>query len=236
LKIRKEQTKDSLLKIKRRNQNKLKICYFGSYDLREPHNSTYIRGLRAINLSVAECQSSAIKNRDSEEQYKNIFQFGTILLHYLKNHFILLFKFLQIKDVDAIIVGYPGYFDLFLAKLLSIIIRKPLLFNVHISLYETLVFDRKYFSEPSLLSKFIMYFDRLLFKVSDVVLVDTISHGLYFSKLYKLPHNKFVGFILELMKYSHQLLTTRMVNLLFFFMGHLSHYKVSNILLKLLIY
>ena len=48
------------------------------------------------------------------------------------------------RDVRALIVGYPGQFDLLAAK----VHRRPVIFNAMLSLYDTFVDDRRRFRLP----------------------------------------------------------------------------------------
>src|SRR6185437_1218466 len=49
------------------------------------------------------------------------------------------------EDVDALVVGYPGQFDVWSAKRH----RKPVVFNAMVSLYDTFVEDRERFRGSS---------------------------------------------------------------------------------------
>ncbi len=47
----------------------------------------------------------------------------------------LLQKYRQVGEYDLMVVGYPGQFDVFLARLLSRLRRKPLAWDVFMSIY-----------------------------------------------------------------------------------------------------
>ncbi len=170
---------------------KLRVCYYGSYDWNEPHNSTHILGMQQAGIEVVECNLPAASKRDAAGNYKGLWHTFTFGLAFLKNGISLCAKLFHLPQLDAVIVGYPGFFDVPFAKLYTKRKRIPLIFNVHISLYETLVVDRGYVKAHSLQGKFLKWYDRFLFRLSEVVLTDTLSHAKYFAQLYNLPVEKF---------------------------------------------
>jgi len=170
---------------------KLRVCYYGSYDWNEPHNSTHILGLQHAGIEVIECHRPAAAQRDAAQHYRSLFRTLAFTWVFLKNSFALLARLWRLRDLDAIVVGYPGFFDVPLARLHARRQGIPLLFNVHISLYETLVIDRGYFKAGSLAAALLKWYDRFLFRCATVVLTDTTAHAVYFARLYGLPREKF---------------------------------------------
>lgn len=170
---------------------KLRVCYYGSYDWNEPHNSTHILGMRQAGIEVVECNLPAASKRDAANNYKGLWRTLTFGLAFLKNGISLCAKLFRLPELDAVIVGYPGFFDVPFAKLYTKRKRIPLIFNVHISLYETLVVDRGYVEAHSLQGKLLKWYDRFLFRLSDTVLTDTLAHAEYFAQRYNLPLEKF---------------------------------------------
>ena len=69
------------------------------------------------------------------------------------------------RDVGALIVGYPGQFDLLAAKAH----RRPVVFNAMLSLYDTFVDDRQRFTEGSLPARALRALDRFAFARLDAV-------------------------------------------------------------------
>ncbi len=169
----------------------LRVCYYGAYDLTEPHNTTFLAGLRKAGVEVVECNLPQKGKRDEAANYKGAGKMLAVAWGFLKNGFSLFFRLLHLKNLDAIVVGYPGYFDVPFARVAGLVKRIPVLFNVHISLYETIVVDRKFVAEKSVLARALKFYDRLLFKLSNAVIVDTNAHCEYFSELYNIPREKF---------------------------------------------
>ena len=82
-------------------------------------------------------------------------------------------------DVDALIVGYPGQFDLWSAKRHA----RPVVFNAMVSLYDTFVEDRERFSDGSLPAKALRRLDRAAFRAADLLVSDTRANADYMAEL-----------------------------------------------------
>ena len=80
----------------------------------------------------------------------------------------LCFRYLLAPPHDIVLVGYLGHFDVFPARLLSWLRRKPLVFDAFVSLYDTSVEDRKVFRRGSLSASLLRLIDRWSCKLSDL--------------------------------------------------------------------
>ncbi len=147
----------------------MRICYFGSYDKDYPRNKILIRGLKENNTKVIEC--------NCQDKY---------ITRTLK----LVSKSLK-QDYDILFVAYPGHLDMLAAKIVSIIKRKPIIFDAFISTYDTMINEWKYGTRHSLKGTYHHWLDKVSSQIADVVLLDTEQHIDYFSKEFKLKKNKF---------------------------------------------
>jgi glycosyltransferase involved in cell wall biosynthesis len=84
-------------------------------------------------------------------------------------------------DVDALIVGYPGHFDLPAARRAAR--GRPVIFNPLVSLADTLVADRGRFRPGSLAARALEAADRRAFRAADVVVADTAADAQFFAGL-----------------------------------------------------
>ena len=118
----------------------MKICYFGTYEKDYPRNRNIINGLAANNIEVVECHVdlyAKLENKINLSPAKKIFLMLRAALLYLK----LIIKRFSLGKIDYVIVGYPGQLDMFLARLLFL--RKKIIFNPMLSIYDTMIEDRK---------------------------------------------------------------------------------------------
>ena len=96
---------------------------------------------------------------------------------------------------DALIVGYPGHFDLPAAR--RIARGRPVIFNPLVSLHETLVEDRGRFAAGSVQARFLRRIDRIALRRADLVVADTEQNARHLAELGALPGERlavcFVG-------------------------------------------
>ncbi len=96
---------------------------------------------------------------------------------------------------DAVIVGYPGHFDVLAAK--RIARGRPVIFNPLVSLHETLVEDRGRFAPGSPAAGVLRHVDRLALRRADLVVADTAQNARQLAELGELAAERlavcFVG-------------------------------------------
>jgi glycosyltransferase involved in cell wall biosynthesis len=96
---------------------------------------------------------------------------------------------------DAVIVGYPGHFDVPAAR--RIARGRPVIFNPLVSLHETLVEDRGRFASGSTAANVLRQVDRLALRRADLVVADTAENASHLAELGELAAERlavcFVG-------------------------------------------
>jgi len=146
------------------------VLYFGSYDPDYSRNRIIKKGLAANGLKVRGSQAS-----------------GLIFVRYVK----LLMSFLRVrKQICAIIVGFPGHYDVPLAFLLGKLFGKKVYYDIFASTYETYVIDRKVVNKYSTRAIFFYFIDWIGLKLADNVIIDTKAHGVFYRQLYGLNLKK----------------------------------------------
>lgn len=144
------------------------ICYFGFYDADYSRNRILIKGLEQSGVKVIECHT----------RKAGVFKYWELVL-----------KFLKIKDkFDIMVVGYPGFQSVILAKLLT---RKPVIFDAFVSLYDSNVFDRKVYPPRSLKALRDWFLDYFSCRLADKVIIDTNEHITYFAREFGIDKKKF---------------------------------------------
>jgi glycosyltransferase involved in cell wall biosynthesis len=175
----------------------INICYFGSYRNYYPRNILLINALKKAGLDVYECHVELFPA--TYNKIKKIFSLSFILLNSPKiilAYVKLIYKYLKIKKHKIIVVGYFGYIDIWAAKLLSIIYKRALVFDAFISLYDTIVNDRKIVEKKSLMAKIIFYYEKLVYNLSNLILIDTKENADYIINTFNVSANKIVPVLL----------------------------------------
>ena len=170
-----------------------RVCFFGTYERDYPRNRTLAEGLKRAGWQVLECHVPLWeKERDKTGRYLGpislVLRAVELKLACLK----LLLKYVfTVGRYDVMLVGYIGHFDMPLAWLLTRFPRRPLVFSPLISLYDTLVNDRRSIADGTFMSRFLRWLDRQTCAKADLVLLDTEAHIDYFVEEFNLPRKRF---------------------------------------------
>jgi glycosyltransferase involved in cell wall biosynthesis len=146
----------------------LRICFLGHYDINYVRNRVIMKSMKLRGAVIEEVHSNK----------KGI------------NRWIELYKKSMGAVFDLIWVGFLGHTDVPLAKIISLIKKKPLIFDAFVSLYEASVLDRKLISAKSFAGFRTYMIDWLACHLADLVIVDTKAHVDYFIKEFKVNINK----------------------------------------------
>jgi glycosyltransferase involved in cell wall biosynthesis len=95
----------------------------------------------------------------------------------------LLWRFLRIARGDAVLILYPGWFDSIVLAPLARLRRMPVVFDIYISLFDTVVADRKIASERSVIGRVCKLVDRLSLRSAQCVIADTPEHAELYASL-----------------------------------------------------
>ena len=170
-----------------------RICFFGTYERDYPRNRTLVDGLRQAGWRVLECHVPLWeKERDKTGRYLAPFSLVLRAIELKLAYLRLLLKYVfTVGRYDVMLVGYIGHFDMPLAWLLTRFPRRPLVFSPLVSLYDTLVDDRRSIADGTPMSRLLRWLDRWACARADHVLMDTEAHIDYLVDTFKLPRDRF---------------------------------------------
>lgn len=147
------------------------ILAFGYHDQQAQRHWTLCRKWRETGKEVIECHTTArglfAKYRDLFRQFQN-----------------------KAKDADTVVATFPGHYLVPLAWVLTRYPRKTLVFDAFISLWDTLVDDRKKYPRWHPLAWCQFAVDCISCHLADEVLVDTEANRRYFIETFKLKPAK----------------------------------------------
>jgi glycosyltransferase involved in cell wall biosynthesis len=172
-------------------EDQLHVCYFGTYTPDYPRNRIVIDGLRANGVEVTECNvpfwgSTEERVAQASGGWLSVGFLSRLMCCYLR----LMRREMAISDYDVVLVGYPGQFDMYVARLLSWRRRKPLVFDVLMSLH--LILEERGIADTSpLLGKMVYWIERGACRLADRIVLDTESYRDYFCHKYHLSPDCF---------------------------------------------
>jgi glycosyltransferase involved in cell wall biosynthesis len=148
------------------------VSFFGAYDPAYPRNSVIKKGLRLNGVEVAECHV--------QPKYKFWLRYPFLIIrclgHLLKYDIFFVPEFCQ-KDVP-------------LAKILSVLSSKKVIFDPLAPRFETKITDWKRKPLGSWQARWNLKIDSWAFKLSDLILADTHAHKNYYCQNYSIPPEK----------------------------------------------
>jgi len=155
----------------------LRVLYFGTYERGYPRNAQVIAALRRAGVDVAERHQPVWTGRDQWRAGPRT------ALRLLAAEARLLRG--PRTDADVVVVGYPGQLDLTAAR--RVAGGRPVVFNPLVSLWETLVEDRRRFAPGSLPARALRALDRHALRAADLVVADTGANAQALAALGALP-------------------------------------------------
>jgi glycosyltransferase involved in cell wall biosynthesis len=144
----------------------VRVAYFGTWERGHPRNEQTISALRSAGVEVAAVHIDAWRSAHK-------FALGPAAVPRLLAAELKLTVTGLPEGTDALVVGYPGQFDLLAARRH----RKPVVFNPMVSLYDSLVDDRGRFRADTLPARVLRQLDVRSFRAADVLVADTQAHA-----------------------------------------------------------
>jgi glycosyltransferase involved in cell wall biosynthesis len=104
---------------------------------------------------------------------------------------VLFLRLVIARRPDVYIVSYPGWFDVPVVKLVAWLKRRPVVFDVFISLYDTAISDRQLAAIGSRVARIARWIDRVSMRMSDRIISDTRTHADFLAALSGIPSERF---------------------------------------------
>lgn len=171
----------------------LRIVAWGTYDLGKPRVRILLRGLRENGIAVHECHSNVWGGIEDKSQLAGILPKLSRLARWLLSYPKLISCYMKAPKHDIVLVPYMGQLDVLILWLFAKLRGARIVWDAFISLYNTVVEDRRLVSERHPLAWLIYVFEWLSTRFADCVLLDTAAHANYFARRYALPPHKLVS-------------------------------------------
>jgi glycosyltransferase involved in cell wall biosynthesis len=171
------------------------VLWFGTYSLGGgyPRNTVLMDALEKRGVEVEECHAPLFADARAKVAAA---RGGAGSLRLMARMAVAWFRlaigFFRAGERDAVVVGYTGHFDLYLARFLSVFRRRPLILDAFLSPWDTVVRDRALISERSLRARLLFLAERTALRLADRVLTDTGAHADYMAETFRVPREKFV--------------------------------------------
>jgi glycosyltransferase involved in cell wall biosynthesis len=146
----------------------LRICYIAGREATYSRTRIMLKAMDQAGFKVVSCLPSDKRFR-----------------HYPR----LIWKFIrESKKCDLILVGFYGQLLFPAVRLLT---KKPILLDLYVSTFDTMVHDRGTAKPKSLLAWLYRFVDRFSMRLSDRIILETRNHIRNYAGRFKIPEEKF---------------------------------------------
>ena len=169
----------------------MKICYFGTYRKAYSRNKIMMAALTKSGVEVIECHATLWKSiEDRVNLTKGGWKKPAFWWRVMRTYIQLIWRFFKMPEFDILMVGYPGQFDVYLAKLLSMLKRKPLVWDVFMSIY-LVAKERGLDLENRFTVNLIRQVEARALRLPDLLIQDTPEYVAWFHNEYGISADRF---------------------------------------------
>lgn len=173
------------------------IVAWGTYDFGKPRVRILLRGLRENGVPVYECHSDVWNGVEDKSQLTGVLPKLRRLGRWLSSYPKLLWCYQKSPKHDVVLVPYMGHLDVLILWPFAKLSGAKLVWDAFLSLYNTVVEDRRILGPRNPLAWLIYAIEWLATRAADRILLDTEAHAEYFARRFLIPSYKlasvFVG-------------------------------------------
>lgn len=170
----------------------IKVLLFGSS--KRDYAQVQVKGLIENGVEVDECSAPIKDFSDNIEQGKvaskklGVFKIARFVTTLLLNYIRLITRHRK-KKYDIMLLNTGGFYNFPLARLLSRIRKKPLVYSAWVSVFDVGL-ERKAFKENSFKGRLIFRMEKRYLKKADLVICETEMDRQWFCKTFNLNFEK----------------------------------------------
>ena len=166
----------------------MRVCWTGTFEPSFERNKRLREYLEAANIDYREVRVNLWpKDRVSAFTGARL----QVMLRMLVVYPVLLVRLLTAPSPDVYLVSYPGWFDVPVVKLVAFVKRRPIVFDIFISLFDTAVSDRGLAPTGSSIARLARKVDRVSMRLAQRVIADCPAHARFQADLAGLSLDRF---------------------------------------------
>lgn len=165
----------------------IRLVFWGTYDLSKPRSRILLRGLRENHVSVLECHADVWSGVADKSQLRGLVKRTYFLLRWILNYPWLILRYIALPRHDVVLVGYMGQIDVLVLWPFARLRGVDIVWDAFLSLYDTVIEDRKIAGPGSLAAKLLFAVEWLSCRAAHRVVLDTRAHADYFETTFHLP-------------------------------------------------
>lgn len=164
-----------------------RILVAGTYDPDFNRNRRLLTLLESAGHDVVRCHAELWRGPRYEIPNRQLVKtlYGAVVAYAR-----VVWRFLHAPRGDLVLVLYPGWFDVVVLAPLARLRRMPMLFDVFISVSDTVVSDRGLIAPGSLLARLLVLTDRVSLRAVRRVIADTPVDADFYADLARIPRER----------------------------------------------
>lgn len=164
----------------------MRILCWGTYDISKPRPRLLLKGLRLAGAEVAECHVDIWHGVVDKSQVRGARQRLGIAIRWLLAYPHLAWRLARARKPDVVLVGFPGILDVLVAAPIARLRGIPLVWDMFMSLYDTVVEDRQLLPRRGVAARLLHALERFALNRADLVFLDTQAHARRIETLFGL--------------------------------------------------
>lgn len=164
----------------------MRILLWGTYDTGKPRSRILIQGMRESGIEVSEIHAHVWSGVEDKSQVQGMHRRFRLAAKIVLAYPRLLWRLARAPKPDLVLVGYPGVLDVLLAAPILRLRRIPLVWDVFISLFDTVVEDRALVRKGSFAARFLYRIERRALLCTRLNFLDTATHARRIENLFGL--------------------------------------------------
>ncbi|MDX1484461.1 MAG: glycosyltransferase [Alphaproteobacteria bacterium] len=175
----------------------MRVVFWGTYDEGKPRVRILSRGLRATGTEIVEIHADIWSGIEDKGSIDGTGRKLWLLLRWLCAYPCLIWRYLRAPAHDAVMVNYLGHLDVLILWPFAKLRGVPVIWDAFISLYDTVVEDRRIFGPRHPLAWLLFAWEWLACRAARTIVLDTRAHAAYFAATFGVSEDKlasvFVG-------------------------------------------
>lgn len=171
------------------NRNK-KIVLWGTYDTGKPRIRILREGVRICGYDLIECHENIWEGIEDKSQISGKRKILSLFFRLMMSYPKLIWRYLKTPPHELVLVSYPGLLDIFVICFFSWLRKSPIAWDMFMSLYNTVVEDRRIIPRRHPVAKLIWGSEWLALRIARFVFLDTQTHARRIEKIFSLPEKK----------------------------------------------
>ena len=175
----------------------MRVVLWGVYDTGKPRTRIIRSALREAGIEVVEIHYDVWRGVEDKSQVSAKRERLRLLLAWLSAYPRLVARYLRAPAHDAVVITYPGHLDVLVLSPFALLRRRPVLWDAFLSLYDTVVLDRRMVGARHPVAWLLWIWEWLACRAATRVVLDTRAHADFFQQVYGLSEDRtgavFVG-------------------------------------------